>query len=1005
MALTLQGNNTSQTTTVTIPTHAIGDLIVIYAYRSNSTTVPTKPSAGGTVPAWVDIDAATGANSCSSRTAYFVATATNHTSGTWTSATSMIAVVLRGQHTVVPIGGHSESGGTGTTMTAPSISMANADGSGQLLHFFGGVNLSSWGSAASGYTLQASSAASGASAGFVTKNTTTSDGAVNQGTQASSTGYRGATVEIIPVTTTQVLYSATGAGFAVSLVSSGSWNHTASNGDTVIVDVYPDRGFVTGVTYGGTAMKKLGLLSYPGGSGNGVFNRYIMYNVSSGTASVAFTLSTSAWVTGNSVSYQNAQSVDIPTITTNSVTTMSQTATVPTGYMAVQSFSAAGVTLTGHTGGTNRVRIGSGGFATLEINDASASDTFSSTISSSKAWGAIESIVSPNAPSGVYYDNVGAGYVANVVSSGSWNHTATSGAYVVVDLCITSAVTVTSMTYDGNAMTLLGMANFNSGSGTLFRYGISNVASGTKTVSFTLNASGWATGSSTSIMGVGAVSSTTPVSGSSSSPTQGASCQPGQIIIQAFGSTSNMTTLTGGANLYTGQTANSDISQSIAGGPTTFNSSVTGATWGGLVTVLGPTGSVFPPNPPYIIGSAMSTTNTVTLPTHQPGDLIIISAFNNASTTTPTMPAAAGTVPAWVDIDNNTGANSCALRTAYYVATASNHTSGTWTNATTTGAIVYRGAGAIPIGGHAESGGTGTGSVAPAVTLSNGDGSSAILEIHATRTSGGLDSTAPAGYTRRVADPSVYCAMNTKDDSTSDGSVTQTGTSSTGYRGATIEIVGFTGPIYDNVGAGGRTRHTSLSWTHVGAVGAYAFTAIELSNVASTVTVTACTYGGTNMVLLGSQRMNNDNTSAGGMVYLYGLGNIAGGSKTVSVTISNNAKAIGNSVSYLGVTMVAPTLTNYGQGTSLTQAVSISAGQRIVQTFGAYPSGGGGGLTPSGGFNRYNANANSGQSNLTISDTIVPTTFSATSGGSATWTGIAAVMSIYNGAFFPFLRS
>ena len=72
---------------ITLPTHAVGDIIVIFAYRDGATAVPTNPTAGGTVPAWVDIDAAAGANTNSARSAYFVATATNHTSGTWTNAT------------------------------------------------------------------------------------------------------------------------------------------------------------------------------------------------------------------------------------------------------------------------------------------------------------------------------------------------------------------------------------------------------------------------------------------------------------------------------------------------------------------------------------------------------------------------------------------------------------------------------------------------------------------------------------------------------------------------------------------------------------------------------------------------------------------------------------------------------------------------------------------------------------------------------------------------------
>lgn len=999
MAVTIQGVTTSQTTTVTLPSHQIGDLIVIFAYRSSTVTAPTKPAASGTVPAWADIDANTGANTNSSRTAYFVATANNHTSGTWTNATSMIAVVIRGQHGIVPIGNHAESGSAGTIMTAPSIQMGNSDGTSLLLHFFGASTGVSWGSPAAGYTMQATTATSGSAAALVTKNVTTSDGAVNQGAQ-SNTGYRGATIEILAPNTTNVLYSAIGSMSAVSLTGSSSWSYPANAGDTVIADIYADRNSIGSVTYGGAAMKKIGQISYAGGSGNGTLARYVIFNVAAGSATVAFSITGgSAWVFGASVGYQNAQSIDIAKIITGTGTTITQSAPVTTGQMAVQSVGGASFATSSQTGGTNRGATD--GSASLAINDTNATDTFVKTLTTSKSWGAILSTLSTAAPLGVYYDSIGTGFSANG-TSGSFNHTATAGAYVIVDICVDRTVTLTPPTYDGNTMTLLGTTNFPgaSGTATLYRYGIANVAGGTKVVSFSVSASAWLAAGSISILGANAISASTPVGAGSSTPTQGASCQPGQLIVQSFGARSILGSITGGANLYDSQSNFSTVGISICDRPTTFNASVTGADWGGLVTVFGPSGSVFPPAPPYVISTAAASTSSVTLPTHQPGDLIVISTFNNASTTTLTKPAAGGTVPAWVDIDNNTGANSCSMRTVYFVATTSNHTSGTWTNANAIDAIVYRGVGAIPIGGHAESGGTGTGSVAPSITLSNGDGSSAILEIHASRTTSSFNA-APAGYTRRVSDASGYTVMNTKDDATSDGAVTQTGTSSTGYRGATIEIVGFNGPVYDTVGAGANTTSTSLSWTHAGAVGAYVFVAVELSNVASTVTVTSCTYGGTAMTQLGATRMNNDSTAAAGVTYLFGLANTPGGVKTVSVTLSASAKAMGNSVSYIGVTTVTPAQSVYGSGTSLSQAVTPSFGQRVVQVFGNYPASGSGTLTTSGGFNRYNGTANSGASNLSISDTIVPTTFSATPASSSSWSGIAVTMSIYNGAFFP----
>lgn len=181
--------------TVTLPAHAVGDLIVIYAFRDGSNTVPSKPAASGTVPAWVDIDATTGANTCSCRTAQFVATATNHTSGTWTSATGMSAAVITGHLTSGPIGGHALGGGTGAnTATAPAVTMSDTSGASALLHFYGNRTVTAWAAAPAGYTRRASVATEVA---LNTKDSTTADGAIAQTCTATSSGWRCATVEVL----------------------------------------------------------------------------------------------------------------------------------------------------------------------------------------------------------------------------------------------------------------------------------------------------------------------------------------------------------------------------------------------------------------------------------------------------------------------------------------------------------------------------------------------------------------------------------------------------------------------------------------------------------------------------------------------------------------------------------------------------------------------------------------------------------------------------------------
>lgn len=197
----ITGTSTAITTSVTIPIHRVGDLIVIYAFDDGFVTAPAQPAASGTVPAWAAIDNAAGASSCASGTFYFVATATNHTSGTWSNTSAMIATVIRNQNITSPIGGHAESGGTATNgATAPSITMSQTSGTSILLHLFGrrgNVGISAWSAAPAGYTSLAASVPSHPISA-ITKNDTTSDGSVTRASDENfNIGYRGATVEIL----------------------------------------------------------------------------------------------------------------------------------------------------------------------------------------------------------------------------------------------------------------------------------------------------------------------------------------------------------------------------------------------------------------------------------------------------------------------------------------------------------------------------------------------------------------------------------------------------------------------------------------------------------------------------------------------------------------------------------------------------------------------------------------------------------------------------------------
>lgn len=89
----VQGTGSAAATSVTMPAHQKGDLLLLFA-RAASNSVPATPTAGGTVPNWTATQIA-GANTLSLQFAHFVATAANHTTGVWTGASHICVLVLR----------------------------------------------------------------------------------------------------------------------------------------------------------------------------------------------------------------------------------------------------------------------------------------------------------------------------------------------------------------------------------------------------------------------------------------------------------------------------------------------------------------------------------------------------------------------------------------------------------------------------------------------------------------------------------------------------------------------------------------------------------------------------------------------------------------------------------------------------------------------------------------------------------------------------------------------
>lgn len=129
--ISLVGSASVGGTSITIPTHQAGDLLVIFAYRDGVITAPTVPVG------WTTIGTPSGANTNSSSIAYQVAVGAGTSSGNWTGATGLVAQVLRGVNSSTPVGASGDNGNTGTTITYPFLTLNQTNGTSWVLGFAG----------------------------------------------------------------------------------------------------------------------------------------------------------------------------------------------------------------------------------------------------------------------------------------------------------------------------------------------------------------------------------------------------------------------------------------------------------------------------------------------------------------------------------------------------------------------------------------------------------------------------------------------------------------------------------------------------------------------------------------------------------------------------------------------------------------------------------------------------------------------------------------------------
>lgn len=221
------------------------------------------------------------------------------------------------------------------------------------------------------------------------------------------------------------------------------------------------------------------------------------------------------------------------------------------------------------------------------------------------------------------------------------------------------------------------------------------------------------------------------------------------------------------------------------------------------------------------------------IPTHAPGDLIIVVAAR-AGAGTPSAPTVGGTVPAWAYFTN------AYQRVAWAVATRSDHTTGTFTSSTSGGIFVFRSTTSWSLSavGFALQTASSSSVNFAGLTPQKTDGTSMALRVASKSVTGSAASGASMGFTDRVFVPtgaSASFGSYTKAALTASdiqpGSIT-TWTPTGTFYSYTIEIrevnpppappVNASPPVVTGVAQIGQTlTSTTGSWTGTAASYAY----------------------------------------------------------------------------------------------------------------------------------------------------------------------------------------
>jgi len=183
------------TTSATIPTHQAGDLIIAFAYRDGSNTIPTIPTGQN----WTTLFNTTGANTNSHVVVYKKAASSGEATGTFTSATSVVVHVYRGVQQSAQIGGNASGSAASTTVAYNTLTMTDTTGRSWIVGFSGHRSVNTTlETAPQGMTNRATTVdATDEAAGHDTNGGVSSWATTNVSVGGTSSGWRSHTVEIL----------------------------------------------------------------------------------------------------------------------------------------------------------------------------------------------------------------------------------------------------------------------------------------------------------------------------------------------------------------------------------------------------------------------------------------------------------------------------------------------------------------------------------------------------------------------------------------------------------------------------------------------------------------------------------------------------------------------------------------------------------------------------------------------------------------------------------------